>query len=96
MNLLNVRMYYTVRLNILPIGVEVVLDIDPSQRVVINTQTFSELIHELLNILNLLNILYLLNIIYLLNILYTAFLINPTLIAFVLFTLLGFVAFLSK
>ena len=51
---------------------------------VINTQTFSELIHELLNIL------------YLLYILYTAFLINPTLIAFVLFTLLGLVAFLSK
>ena len=40
---------------------------------VINTQTFSELIHELLNILYLLNIL---NILY---ILYTAFLINPTL-----------------
>ena len=51
---------------------------------VINTQTFSELIHERLNIL------------YLLNILYTAFLINPTLIAFVLFTLLGLVAFLSR
>ena len=57
---------------------------------VINTQTVSELIHELLNILDLLNILYLLNIFY------TAFLINPTLIAFVLFTLLGLVAFLSK
>ena len=51
---------------------------------VINTQTFVELIHELLKILYLLNILYYLNIIYLLNILhlyilYTAFLINPTL-----------------
>ncbi len=44
-------MHQTVRLNILPIGVEVVLNIDPNQRVVINTQTFSELIHELLNIL---------------------------------------------
>ena len=63
---------------------------------VINTQTFVELIHELLKILYLLNILYHLNILYLLNILYTAFLINPTLIAFVLFTLLGLVAFLSR
>ena len=54
---------------------------------VVNTQTFSELIHELLNI-----ILYLLYILY---ILYTAFLINPTLIAFGLFTLLGLFAFLS-
>ena len=51
---------------------------------VVNTQTFSELIHERLNIL------------YLLNILYTAFLINPTPIAFFFFTLLGLVAFLSK
>ena len=51
---------------------------------VINTQTFSELIHERLNILNILNILY------------TAFLINPILIAFGLFTLLGLFAFLSK
>ena len=47
---------------------------------VVNTQTFSELIHERLNILYLLYILY---------ILYMAFLINPTLIAFGLFTLLG-------
>ncbi len=54
---------------------------------VVNTQTFSELIHELLNILN---------ILYLLNILYTAFLINPTLIAFGLFTILGLFVFLSK
>ena len=45
----------------------------------INTQTFSELIHELLNILY---ILYLLNILYLLSILYSALLINPTLVAF--------------
>ena len=44
--------------------------------VVVNTQTFSKLIHELLNIILLLYILY---------ILYTAFFINPTLIAFGLF-----------
>ena len=48
---------------------------------VINTQTFSELIHELL---------------YLLNILYTAFLINPTLVAFFLFTLESLVTFANK
>jgi hypothetical protein len=51
---------------------------------VVNTQTFSELIHERLDIL------------FILYILYTVFLINPTLIAFGLFTLLGLFAFLSK
>ena len=77
-------MYYTVCLNILPMGNIVVLDIKASENIL-----------YLLNILYtvfLIN-LYLLNILYLL---YTACLINPTPITLVLFMLLGLVAFLSK
>ena len=50
-------MHQTVRLNILPIGVEVVLDIDPSQRVVIIRR---RLANSFTNFSK--NILYLLNI----------------------------------